>query len=555
MPPPADYYVDNLLRMIDWVRTHHAHLVDAPLAGFMATVERLPDAPRRLFVRLLMRRGPHFRVDLLDYAEVPDPARASLALALAGLVRLETGIEPRLGLLRNPELRQLLAGAGARSAGMRRADLLVACSVLPAAQIAGALPPVVARRGAQAVAMLRLLFFGNLRQDLTEFILADLGTLRFAQPRLVPRLPWRDAASVRRSLDLQRAADAVHSVTALLDAAAVADGDAPEPAARREALDMLAAGLAPLPEDADTLGRRARALVRLADLVAADGRRARQIRLLRLAAAPPARERLCRLLAGAGRLRTAARVLDRIRAAPADAVEAHFAARFDPALGRCRPTRRRGGAIRFARLRLPAPAPGVDAAVRIEQRVAAVLAGRGNRVLHMENRLPGMLFLLGCWDILYAPLPGAFVQPFQAGPGDLYSPAFAERRAAAIECRTAAIGAGRYDREAFLAVLAEHCGTVNPFWSWHHREVAAVPAILDSLPAPLRAGLCGRIAAAPARARTGFPDLTIVNGREGCYEFVEIKGPGDQLRPAQRDWLQWLADAGARASVLEVRWA
>ncbi len=53
-----------------------------------------------------------------------------------------------------------------------------------------------------------------------------------------------------------------------------------------------------------------------------------------------------------------------------------------------------------------------------------------------------------------------------------------------------------------------------------------------------------------SRARVGFPDLLIL-GEPGDYEFVEVKGPTDQLQPAQRIWFKTLARLAMPARVLK----
>ncbi|MGA1675879.1 MAG: VRR-NUC domain-containing protein, partial [Pseudomonadales bacterium] len=52
------------------------------------------------------------------------------------------------------------------------------------------------------------------------------------------------------------------------------------------------------------------------------------------------------------------------------------------------------------------------------------------------------------------------------------------------------------------------------------------------------------------RARSGFPDLLVIDAEGGC-QFIEVKSPTDQLQPAQRTWLKTLSGLGLRASV---RW-
>ena len=43
------------------------------------------------------------------------------------------------------------------------------------------------------------------------------------------------------------------------------------------------------------------------------------------------------------------------------------------------------------------------------------------------------------------------------------------------------------------------------------------------------------------QTRTGFPDLTLLLWTRGRFQFVEVKGPGDQLRREQRLWFELFA--------------
>ena len=51
----------------------------------------------------------------------------------------------------------------------------------------------------------------------------------------------------------------------------------------------------------------------------------------------------------------------------------------------------------------------------------------------------------------------------------------------------------------------------------------------------------------------GFPDLFLV-GPDGRWSLVEVKAPGDVLRPEQEGWLEYLHAAGFPVSVLHLRW-
>ena len=55
--------------------------------------------------------------------------------------------------------------------------------------------------------------------------------------------------------------------------------------------------------------------------------------------------------------------------------------------------------------------------------------------------------------------------------------------------------------------------------------------------------------------RRGFPDLFVARpGRSPAFELLEIKGPGDQLRPEQRTWLQYLESKKVPVAVARVEW-
>ena len=537
VPAPAEFYTHNFDRMFAWVRRYHGHLVDPALARWMSAVDRLSEGARHLLVRLLMRRGPYFRLDLIDYPGVDRAHCAALELALSGLGVIEAALSNRIASLRVPELESRLAALGVRRGGARRVLL---CQRLEACLAAGAtvdLPYLLRLDGDDEVACLHLLYFGSLRQDLTEFVLADIGALRWADVGLSPELPFASAFDVRRALEVHRLADAVSEI----EHEAGPHGEI-DPMLCRMFSDALAdASPCRLAE-----GRRARALMRVARWQMRCGVHRDALRTLRRAASPDARERACRLLAQRGRRMAAEALRARMASKPETDEEARFAARFDVASGRCRP-RRRGASIPVRRLYIR---PLRE--TRVEQRVVEHYRARGNRVLHLENRLPAMLFTLTCWDIVFAPLPGAFVQPFQAGPTDLYTDAFWARRREAMVARLEAVRSGAHEVDDCLAVLASMFGTVNAFWNWQGAGV--VPAILRSIPGPVRAGICELVAREPRRAQSGFPDLTIANGEPACLAFIEVKGPGDQLREGQRRWLEDLQALGVRAEVLEVRY-
>ena len=103
----------------------------------------------------------------------------------------------------------------------------------------------------------------------------------------------------------------------------------------------------------------------------------------------------------------------------------------------------------------------------IEAHAARLLAAAGGEAWHLENQLPTMLAGLAYWDIVFAPLPGAFVNPFQVAPLDLFWPDFAKTRADLLACRDEAFTEPGRFTATLLDHHKQHHGIANRLVSWH----------------------------------------------------------------------------------------
>lgn len=63
----------------------------------------------------------------------------------------------------------------------------------------------------------------------------------------------------------------------------------------------------------------------------------------------------------------------------------------------------------------------------VEVSVAEYLTQRSRQAHYVENTLLSSLFGLVFWDTIFAPVPGAFFNSFQAGPADVFHPEFASQ--------------------------------------------------------------------------------------------------------------------------------
>lgn len=66
----------------------------------------------------------------------------------------------------------------------------------------------------------------------------------------------------------------------------------------------------------------------------------------------------------------------------------------------------------------------------MEEAVRQHLALEGGQAHYVENTLFNSLFGLLCWEAIFAPVPGAFFNLFQAALQDLHDSDFQQRRSA-----------------------------------------------------------------------------------------------------------------------------
>jgi hypothetical protein len=261
---------------------------------------------------------------------------------------------------------------------------------------------------------------------------------------------------------------------------------------------------------------------------------------------PFGRERAVRVLARLQDEHRAGALLDEIRERPRSAAELEFARRFDPS--RCRVGI--SSKARTERLHLPGP-PGRG----VERAALDALLGATRRGVgaHLENRFPLALFGLAFWDVVFAPVPGAFANAYQLGPIDLFWEDFAKIRAAAIERRVTELTSRGALRDRIADTWNRKNGVNNALVAWDTIDFALIDRAIDALPLGGIVALLTYLAHHLGEVHTGFPDVVVLYD-DGGHEFVEVKGPGDQLRTEQRVWLGQLGSMGLEARALKVSW-
>lgn len=387
------YYLHNFRQVLLWVEQRYADLLDDQELAFIRTFSQLAAPAQALMVRMVMRKGELFRSDRLDYAEIGDTGQALQPLLALGWVQepAHLALEQLFALLRKDELARCLARylshpraakqqllAQLQPLGLEPRPLAEWCPGSDLRILQWCRQPLCDR--------MRLLFFGNLYQDWSDFVLADLGLLRYEQ---VPFSTDSRALQQRAEVDL---AMALHHCAERLD-----QGDDPS---------AILATLHGLHSDNPWLARRyARLQFALGQQCERQGDWAQAMAVYAQCSHAQARIRQVRVLERAEQWPQAHALALQLAAAPANALEVQALERMLPRLARKLggppQPRQRAAALELIELELPRE----HAALGVEEAVRQHLAEADGPMHYVENTLFNSLFGLLCWEAIFARCP------------------------------------------------------------------------------------------------------------------------------------------------------
>lgn len=183
------YYLTNFTLLLDSVVGRYSDILTPGERAFVSGFAELSEEARRLYVRLVSRKGPLFRSDRLAYDDIPDINAAQAELGQRGYLEIggEYDVAEALRLLRVGEIRELFEDV---PGGLRKDDLLAWVAEEHDEQrirtVIDEMFEVLSPAHSDTVSTYLLLFFGNAHQDLSEFVVTDLGHVRYEQYQLDP---------------------------------------------------------------------------------------------------------------------------------------------------------------------------------------------------------------------------------------------------------------------------------------------------------------------------------------------------------------------------------
>ncbi len=543
---PPFYYLHNFHQVLQWVQHVSADLLEPEHVQCDHAFAQASQSAQALLVRLLMRKGPVFRIDKLRYAEIEDLEAAVQELAACKLIEIDPALDldTLFAVHTMPELRRMfhdLPAAGrksdyqqwiARAQGEQERPFLQWCArpelQAPLLRLSAAVVHWAQR--------LQLLFFGNHYQDWSEFVLSDLGLYRYEAVAL-------DQGS--RAFRHQEDVRLYETLSELRDA--------PDEADLEHWTERFAA-VQRIQTDSDWLRRRkAKTVFQL-------GQQAERQHWWSLAEQayaqtrwPGARYRQLRVLERQEKQEDAWPLFCQAWEQPESEGEAQKLRRMLPRLRRklaleAPPTAPSGKpASRTQRSDLVLPDDGTRVEVQVLSHWNSPLAP----VFYVENTLfPALLGLLG-WDAIYAPLPGAFFHPYQACPADWGSPDFVSRRQNLFDQSLSVLNGTDY-KTVIWQRWQEKRGIQCPLLIWPALDESLIGQALHCIPAQHLQLVFTRILQDWRDNRAGLPDLVRFMPAQQSYELIEVKGPGDRLQDNQRRWLSYFEQHAIPARVCYV---
>ena len=528
---PADYYQANFVEVFEYVLTAYENVLPAKLAQSLKSYLQADDDAQRLFARLLTRKGPVFLEPSLSYAEINDTPSALENLATYGLIARNPALpaDRLLHTLKKSALLDYFVAAAScpKNWAKERVSehILTVHTDARIRQIVSRHTVWFSLSSQSHWRLVQLLYFGQANKDWSAHIRRDLGHMRYESVELS-----QSRFATSKSLQNYLRERTLRSHIFRLDE-------------HPSLLPGLVRALAEPVTDAEANRLRQRNLLRLGKWCEQHQALDEALSVYRQAEIPPARERRVRIHDRRGENEAAQQLLMQIAQAPLSATEQIFSERFGQ---------------RGAGYQPPTTVWSMEQGCDFETPTVenfvlnTLLEEHGGWGVHSENALLKSLTGLIYWQAIFAPVPGAFTNPFQSAPHDLMAHEFASTRFAQLRHIETCVAHDQALVELMQNTASEKWGTANPLVSWGLLQSVSLDDWLEAVPIGWVRQLSAFLIRNLNDYRKGFPDLFL------CYddhraEFVEVKGPTDQIQPQQRAWFRVFRDMGIEARVIKLK--
>jgi hypothetical protein len=202
---PETYYLDNVLTLFAHVTRVYADLLEGQQLEFLQGFAALSTDAKKLCIRLLNRGPDWYRANKLSYPEIESLDAAIKELAAQGFLGVNGEIDhpTLLSLYTMPELRAFLDDASGLKK-LRRTEFEQTLLERDDEEFFAALKnsdSLLQVLHGDEYLICQMLFFGNLNQSMTDFVLRDLGLYQFESYNIDPEhRPYRSTLDIQQPL-------------------------------------------------------------------------------------------------------------------------------------------------------------------------------------------------------------------------------------------------------------------------------------------------------------------------------------------------------------------
>ena len=543
---PETYYLDNVLTLFDHVTRVYADLLEKQQLEFLQGFAALGRDAKMLFIRLQNRSPNWYRADKLAYREIDSIDAAIAELAEQGFLEVNGEIDhpTLLSLYTMPELRAIMTDDSSLKQ-LKRAELEQALLESDDDVFFEQLrkrDTLLQVLRADEYLLCQMLFFGNLNQSMTDFVLRDLGMYQFESYSIdTEHRPYRSTLEIQQHWML-------YQLETLFELSDKTD---------RSVLTELTAIIPPDIEPLSPAYRKCQQLrYQVARQLERIGTLSEALEQYRQCSLPPARERIARIHDQQGRPQDALDQCMQIIEQPIDEEELQFASMFAGRLIKRHGFETQESIESLAITHQPeiielplAPHDSVEIAVAEYY----VSLDDADSCYYVENSIfNGVLGLL-IWEAVFAPLPGAFYNPFQYRPADFYEHDFCARRQDLLAQTWTSISSNDDIWRIVSKRWVEKQDLMNPLVNWQSLDLDLIELALERIDYQHWTAIFKRILRDLRNNRSGFPDL-VRFPPAGGYCLIEVKGPGDSLQKNQRRWMQYFHEHGIPHQLARVTW-
>lgn len=542
----ADYYLHHFAEFLQVILGRYQPVLQQQHAQFITDYQQLSLDAKRLWLRMLNRKGAVFALSDLEYAEIADVRVAVNQLVdakFAAPLSTPEDLTDWLDRASKDRLSRLILQADLelrKSWSRPELQTIILQQQLLTTATVNALEAYVALRRTSELQFLLFLFFGRFEQNLQAFTLRDLGVMSTGGLKSDYQARYQDAATANSAFFYAQVQERWRKQTP-------SKGQNRSDAELFSWQQQLLAW--PDPLDDRTAQKREQLLYEFGVAAQRAGHVQLAIHFFHASAGFAASERLVRLYHQQKQSELLQKLLQRMQADPSCDDELWFASDFMARLGKERKV------TDLTLLLQQAPVLTLDELYlgNTEQGAVKFYQNQGLLAWHVENELWLSLFGLLFWQELFESEQSAIFNEFERRPRDLTSPAFYNKHQVALEAKLAQLANNPEQSLKFiLQNFTQYYGTVNSIFRWHPDITCWLKPLLTGVSASALVGVLRRLAQDFRHHASGYPDLMVV--ADSKVRFIELKAPGDSLRRNQLSRIRSMQALGISVEVQKVQW-